>query len=123
MMGDGRGQFQISDCNVASRIGIGDEPTGESCGEALTSQERLDSAIRSEDEVNATNALPRCVDGVECHWGMWKNLSDLGGAFGKRGSEARAVVQKIVDAGAEAEPGLGVGVPTALLEGAEVELL
>jgi hypothetical protein len=54
---------------------------------------------------------------------MWKNLGDLGGAVRKRGSEAPTVFHKIVDADAEAEPGLGVGVPKVLLACAEVKLL
>jgi hypothetical protein len=42
MMGDSRGQFQVMDCNVTIRVGIGDKPTVESLWEPLTPYERLD---------------------------------------------------------------------------------
>jgi hypothetical protein len=49
---------------------------------------------------------------------LWEQLNDLGGTVGECGGEAQKIVQELVDAGADAEPRLGVGMPEALLEGA-----
>jgi hypothetical protein len=51
-----------------------------------------------------------------------EQFSDFGGALGQRGGKAAKVVQKVVDAGAEAEARIDVGMAQALLEGAEEAL-